>query len=287
MKKIFSILSLLFFINTVNSQTLKKSIKKGVDDILEIVYKKSDINKNAPKVIKFIPISSVLKKWSKSNNFILKPNKYSIEIFNKSNEYLGKITTKGKHKVVTAHPLIGRKTVNPLLDANLFPNTTYKVENCIFKTDKMMRVTSAEISSIPKSVIQRNSIKGAKENSKAMAKDGIKGVDHGGHLIAHSLGGNSGSINILAQLGKLNTGKFASIEKLIRMNKSQIKKYNVTAIYKGISKRPISFIQKFEYRGNVKELIEMQKRNPNFKYLKKKDVNGNVYYKCLIFHKNM
>lgn len=287
MRKKLAVISLICFLVSCNGLQDKKVLDQAFEYI-ENFFKKSDLKERTPTLIlKNLPLSPSLKKWSTASGFILKPNKQSISIYSKDNELLGKIVKNGRHQVVTTFPLIGKKAVNPLLDAKLFPNTTYKIENSIFKTDKLARVVSAEISTIPKNIIKRHRIKGARENAKAMAKDGIKGVDHGGHLIAHTLGGNSGAINIVAQSGRLNIGKFASVEDLIRKNRTHIKNYKVDVIYKGNSKRPVAFRQKFEFRGIEKKLEKLRKKNPDFRYLKKKDLNGHPYFNCIIFHKNI
>ncbi|MBT32270.1 MAG: hypothetical protein CMO01_21620 [Thalassobius sp.] len=279
------IISLLCLLASCSSLQERKFLD-GIVEYIESFFRKSDLEDKTSKVVRKLPISATLKKWSTENGFVLKQNKLSISIYDRENQYLGKIVKNGKHQVITSFPLMGKKLVNPLLDARLFPNTTYKIENSIFKTDKLARVVSAEISSIPKSIVERHQLRGTRENAKAMAKDGIKGVDHGGHLIAHSLGGNSGALNIVAQSGKLNTGRFASVENLIRKNRKQVKNYKVDVIYKGSSKRPVAFRQQLEFWGSEKQLQRMQKRSKDFKYIMKKDGSGKTFYSCVIYHKN-
>lgn len=287
MKRIITLALLILFPKLINSQ-IAKAVKNISDDVLEIVYKKSDLDKNASKFAKKVFISSELKKWGLDNGFDLIAGKYSTKIYNKSGELLGTIITKGQKKTITTYSLIGRKTVNPLLNAELFPSSFYKVDNIIFKTDRLKRVLTAKSPTVQSNNIKRNSLKGSyKEKIRNIENiGGKKNIDQRGHLIAHFLGGNSGAINIVAQLGTLNQKKFKWIEELVGKNKKFIKNYEVDVIYKGQNNRPFAFKQKFEFRGNLKELRQAKINNPTLKYIEKIDSNGNTFYKCIVYHKN-
>lgn len=283
MRYIFMIIVLVFSFVGCNSKQGLKEVQRG-SSYIKRIFNKTGISES--RILNKIPIDTKLEKWAAQNGFQFISGRRSVEILGKNGVCLGKMTQVGNQKMITSFALLKRKTINPLLEKKLFANTTYKIESSIFKTDKLGRVTSAEISSISKSVVNRNTIKGTNEQAKAMAKEGIKGLDHGGHLIAHSLGGNSGAINIVAQLGTLNKGAFRSVEVLVSKNKSHVKNYKVNVIYKGKSKRPKTFVQAFEFRGNLKELRRMKRRNPNFNYIKKKVSSGRSYYECNIYHSN-
>jgi len=283
MRQLFIITVLVFSFVGCSSKPGLKEVQRG-SSFIRRLFNKTEISES--RLLNRIPIDTKLKKWASQSGFQLVSGRRSVEILGKDGVHLGKLSKVGNKQTITSFALLERKTINPLLEKELFANTTYKIESSIFKTDKLGRVTSAEISSISKSVVNRNTIKGANEQAKAMAKDGIKGLDHGGHLIAHSLGGNSGAINIVAQLGTLNKGAFRSIEVLVSKSKSHVKNYRVNAIYKGKSKRPKTFIQAFEFSGNLKELKRMKQRNPNFNYIKKKASDGRSYYECNIYHSN-
>lgn len=283
MRNIFIIIVLVFsFVGCTSKQGLKE-VQRG-SSFVKRIFNKADIPES--RILNKIPIDTKLENWAVQNGFQFVSGRRSVEILGKDGACLGKMTQVGNQKVITSFALLERKTINPLLEKELFANATYKIESSIFKTDKLGRVTSAEISSISNSVVTRNAIQGTNEQAKAMAKDGIKGLDHGGHLIAHSLGGNSGAINIVAQLGTLNKGAFRSVEVLVSKSKSLVKNYKVNVIYKGESMRPQTFMQAFEYRGNLKELQRMKQRNPNFNYIKKNASGGRSYYECNIFHSN-
>ncbi|WP_397447765.1 DNA/RNA non-specific endonuclease [Polaribacter sp. R77954] len=287
MKRIIILALLILFPKLINSQILK-TVKNISDDVLEVVHKKSDLDKKTGKIAKKLFISSELKKWGLDNGFDLVAGKYSTKIYSKSGEMLGTITSKGTKKTISTYSLIGRKSVNPLLNAKVFPSATYKVDNTIFKTDRHSRVLKARSPSITNNNPNRKSLTNTyRKHLKEIEKiGGIKNKDQRGHLIAHFLGGNSGAINIVAQLGTLNQKKFKWIEELVGKNRKFIKNYEVDVIYKGQSKRPYAFKQKFEFRGDLRELKKEQIKNPTLKYIKKIDENGNTFYKCITYHKN-
>ncbi|MTI30101.1 DNA/RNA non-specific endonuclease [Xanthovirga aplysinae] len=286
MKKILFIFFISSILLSCNSRSLK-DIGELSSYVKKSIGSKS-INGSLPstKVASRLLISKQLDSWAKNNGFKLISNKKSISILNLQGEKLGKIVEAGRYKVVSTFPLMAKKVINPLLDSNLLSRTTYKLGQSVFKTDKFARVYQAEIKSLPKSFINRNQIIGANENAKAMAKDGIKELDHGGHIIAHMLGGNSGAINIVAQYGKLNKGKYHAIERFLGKNRANIKNYSINLTYKGKSQRPATFKQVFEFRGPLDKLKKLSKRHPNFKYHRKVDANGNRFFKCVIFHSN-
>lgn len=253
----------------------KNSNLRSVDDI----FGKKVITKNLIK-------KSYLQ-WAEVNGFKLKPNKRGFSILGKGGENLGYVISKGDNTIVQTYSLSARKVVNPLLDAKCISNATYKIDNTIFKIDKYGRTVEAKASSFSKQVVNRNEIKGAKENLKAMSKDGIKEIDHGGHLIAHSLGGNSGSLNIVAMKGSLNKGRFFSIELFINKNSAIVKNYKVKALYANIkTQRPSSFVQSFEYKGTVSNIQRLAKRHESFKYITKIDQVGKEYFECTVKHLN-
>lgn len=284
MPQVFTLLVLALLLSGCNSRQGLKEVERGTS-LIRRLCNKTDLSES--RILSKLSSASKLEKWATKNGFQLVSGRRSVEILGKDGVHLGKMSKVGNKQTITSFALLERKTVNPLLEKELFANTTYKIENSIFKTDKLGRVTSAEISSIPNGVVNRNSIKGANEQAKAMAKDGIKGLDHGGHLIAHSLGGNSGAINIVAQLGTLNKGAYRAVEVLVSKNKSRVKNYRVHAIYKGESKRPQSFIQTFEFRGKPRDLQRLKQRNQNFNYIKKKGSGGGSRYECTMYHSNI
>lgn len=297
-KHIKWLLPLLLFVSC------NKILKKGDDVVEEIAT-----HQTRKRVVKNLPIHVELDRWAKQfkGKVIKKGRSYHIK--SADDIFLGKVYKSKNRTVITTFPLIEKKVVNPLLNGKLLPNAMYKVEHNVFVTDKYRRVLKAYTDVIPKNKIQRESlrnisdkslsktqgrIKGSIKNNKATPinlqkyvaeKQGRKGVDHGGHLIAHSLGGNSGAINIVPQLGKLNQGAYASIERFVRTQRKHIKHYEVDLVYKGRKKRPSSFVQSFDFYGSQKEMEKLAKRNPALKF---KKVRSGVRscYRAIIFHSN-
>lgn len=280
---------------TISKKTIKstddifsegKSVIKGsyVDKEIDDIFKKSGTRK-------FIS-ASVLKsshtKWADLNGFKLINSKRGFDIISKEGNNIGHVLTNGKITVVNTYSLTARKVVNPLLDVKPIPNSIYKVENSIFKVDKYGRTVEASASSFPRNIIDRNTIIGSRENAKAMAKQGIKGVDDGGHLIAHSLGGNTGALNIVPMESSLNRIRYYSIERFLKNNSKTSKNYKVQVIYRNKHKlRPQKFIQSFEYRGPLENLDKLSKINKRFKYKKRTDNLGQEYFECTVKHKNI
>lgn len=264
MKKIYNTLIVVFLLLLTCSCNFSKA-KKSLSNPIEKKLSKS-----------------IISKWALENNFTLINKKRTIDILSDKGIFLGSIIEHKTKRVINTFPLLAKGKVNPLLDKRLFSNTKYKIEQSTFVTDINARVIKAEIKSIPKQVFNRKSIKGANENAKAMLKDGIKGVDHGGHIIAHSLGGNSGAINIVAQYGKLNQGNYSRVERFVNKNRKLIKNYEINLTYKKNSLRPLNFVQTFDYKGSLRKLKKMARKNPNFKYIKE----NSSTYKCVIFHSN-
>ncbi|WP_196888543.1 DNA/RNA non-specific endonuclease [Aureivirga sp. CE67] len=268
-------------VNNSSAKVLKTSIKKtskiGSRKIAKTTYKKgSKID---------------LKKWATNNKFQLTQTKRKgvFKIKDKSGRNLGQVFKKGNKTTITADETILLKNkiqkVNPILE-DVLPNTNYKINNSIFKTDHLGRTVSAKITSIPKNILDRTKIKGTNEQAKAISKGGIKGLDDGGHMIGHNLGGNSGALNIVAQSSKLNRGKFRVLEKFASKNKKYIKDYEVTSIYKGKKARPNEFVQKLKFYGKKDEILALKKKYPDLKYRKQKNGLGKSYYVCMFKHKN-
>ena len=233
-----------------------------------------------------------LKKWTAKQGFEIVSTKQKgvHKVYSKSQQYLGTVFQKGSKTHIVADETILLKNskalkVNPILEKPI-ANATYKVNNTIFKTDHLGRTVFSKTPSIPKNVTNRKVIKGTNEQAKAIRKGGIKGSDDGGHLIAHSLGGNSGAVNIVAQSSKINRGKFRVLEDFAFKNKKFIKDYQVKAAYKSTRKRPSSFVQKLNFLGDKKDLLILKRKHPSLKYRKKIGLNGKIFYECLMKHSN-
>lgn len=277
-------------INSKNGMTRNfgtESVKvKGKTGVLKLLKKSNqELTKKGLKTVVRLDLIT----YATKRGFRLVPNKRSVSLFNREGVHLGKIYQNGKKSVIVAPEVITNNSsklkyiVNPILDDPL-PNSIYKVGNTTFKTDNYSRTVLAKIKSIAKSVLNRGDIK--KGGFKRSKNWGVLG-DHDGHLIAHSLGGNYGSVNLVAQLGTLNTRKYAAVENFIRKNNGLIKNYQIKPSYVGESLRPNKISQLFEFRGGVDELMVLKKGNPSLKFTKNVDVYGKEVYNCIITHSNL
>ncbi len=92
----------------------------------------------------------------------------------------------------------------------------------------------------------------ARQSLNKIIKDkAYKDGDHKGHLIADDFGGPASPENIVAQMGKVNQGKIAKVENIVRDLKNQGKKVDleVETKYVGTDKRPSSFEYKITVDG--------------------------------------
>ena len=127
----------------------------------------------------------------------------------------------------------------------------YIVDDCFtYYTDKHGR-TSIGIGNIAKSrsnpLLSRSS-RGKEFGEVVKARNGIKSIDEGGHIIAFKYNGLNDSINIFPQDGTLNTGKWKSEVENIDPVWMKVK-----LKYSGNSKRPYLIIVKLKMQdGNIK-----------------------------------
>jgi len=248
----------------------------------------SKLLRQSTKEIEKAVIRTDINEYGAKQGYNIVANKKSISFFNKEGVELGRIYQSGGKRVIVAPNVIPNNSsklkylVNPILD-NPLPNSIYKIGNGTYFTDKYSRTILAKISSFPKTVVNRN---GIKKGGFKRSLNGGKIGDHDGHLIGHSLGGNYGSVNLVAQHGNLNTSKYAAVENFLRNNRGLIKNYQVKPTYLGQAKRPDKIGQLFEFRGDLDKLKAFKKSNPSLKYAKKVDVNGQEVYDCIITHSN-
>ncbi|WP_198913848.1 DNA/RNA non-specific endonuclease [Tenacibaculum finnmarkense] len=243
MKKILLIIIILFCQNS-NSQALKKIFQESSETVLRLV---DDI---APKTVKKISIYSIknLKQLEKQGFLLIKKSDDVYDIFSKNNEFLGVL----RKNQITATPGVSSKNFNKLININkLLPNTTYKLGQAIYKTDNLGRVIEVYVARLPKSIVKSSRSK-MNQGLTVLEKDGIKGIDDGGHLIANSLGGISEKINYIPQNSTLNRGKWNKLEQKVLLNRKYIKDYSIKVIYEGESMRPKYLKMSFENKG-IKE----------------------------------
>lgn len=102
---------------------------------------------------------------------------------------------------------------NKALNSELKPNTIYKVDDYSYFTDEAGRVNkvSGELKLETK---DRNVYQ---QGKSVDVKNGIKGDDQGGHIIARVFNGPGEQINYVPQTAKLNNGEWKSMEKSGKM----------------------------------------------------------------------
>lgn len=285
------------------SNTLKKkvNIKKKTTSKKKAAAKK---NKNDKRKS---PIPLKLSTWAteasktQHKKFKISRNKYSYSV-SVNNRSVGKIYyAKGTGKcIVSTYHYNSSMNVSPLVKKPLLSNTTYKIGASIYTTDRLSRPKKATLAVISKGInnafSDRNAIKGVKESSIAQDHGRIdlqtivygnsKSPDQGGHLIAHSLGGVKGHINIVPQYYKMNNGAYKDVETFVKKHRRHIKAYTVKVNYLPgtIKARPESFYQNFIYYGNKDNLEALRndlrgKGELSFR-VREQDINGKKIYRC-------
>ncbi len=136
------------------------------------------------------------------------------------------------------------------LNSPLKPNAKYKIDGYLYETDELGRVkkVSGELKLEPRG---RNT---HQQGKSVELKDGVKGTDEGGHLIADRFYGPGEQINYLPQKGSLNQGAWKKMENDWAKELAAGKKVEVDIrpIFEGNSKRPIGFKVKETINGKSK-----------------------------------
>ena len=173
-------------------------------------------------------------------------------------EFEERVFGKGKKKAIAEKS--GKKgNWNTKLNQKLEPNKLYKVDDYSYLTDKSSRVSkvSGELKLETK---DRNIYQ---QGKSVEIKDGVKGEDQGGHLIARIFNGPGEQINYIPQNAKLNNGKWRAMENEWKKELKAGKKVEVEIqiIYStgNFSKRPERFI--VEYKVDGKRFIKRFKNN--------------------------
>ena len=142
---------------------------------------------------------------------------------------------------------------NKALNSELKPNTIYKVDDYSYFTDEAGRVNkvSGELKLETK---DRNVYQ---QGKSVDVKNGIKGDDQGGHIIARVFNGPGEQINYVPQTAKLNNGEWKSMEKKWKDALFEGKKVEVDIqiIYDSNSKRPKRFL--VEYKISNEPTVQM------------------------------
>ena len=129
---------------------------------------------------------------------------------------------------------------NPILNkATLVKNMKYEVDGIIYQTDELGRVlkTNADLDDIARVRLGNQQIRAVD------VKDGVRGVDQGGHIVGSRFFGPGEQINLYPQSANLNQGAWKTMENSwanAMVNGSDVK-IEVEAVFSGISKRPDAF----------------------------------------------
>jgi DNA/RNA non-specific endonuclease len=143
-----------------------------------------------------------------------------------------KITAPGRTTIGT--------TGNPILNkATLVKNIKYDVDGFIYQTDDLGRVvkTNADLDDIARVRLGNQQIRAVD------IKDGVRGVDQGGHIVGSRFYGPGEQINLYPQSANLNQGAWKTMENswADAMVQGKDVKIEVEAIFSGTSKRPDAF----------------------------------------------
>jgi len=160
-----------------------------------------------------------------------------------------KLAPKAERKIVELEP--GSKgNWNKQLNKKPEPSTNYLVGDKLYKTDEKGRVRNVS-GKLELGKIGRNTYQ---QRKSVDIKDGIKGVDDGGHLIAHQFKGAGEQINYVPMLGKdINRGQWKNMEQkwYNALNEKPPKdvEVNINALYKPSSERPLGFVVEYKIDG--------------------------------------
>jgi DNA/RNA non-specific endonuclease len=155
--------------------------------------------------------------------------------------YKDKIVCPARTQIGTAgNPIINRLEL-------IQKNMNYEVDGIIYKTDDLGRVltTNADLDDIARVRLGNQQIKAVD------VKDGVRGVDQGGHIVGSRFFGPGEQINLYPQSANLNQGAWKTMENSwanAMVNGSDVK-IEVEAVFSGISKRPDSFKVKYTIDG--------------------------------------
>jgi DNA/RNA non-specific endonuclease len=170
----------------------------------------------------------------------------AFEIVDGSGRKWGTVT---KDKIIApARTEIGTAG-NPIINRIdlLQKNMKYDVDGIIYQTDDLGRVIkiNADLDDIARVRLGNQQIRAVD------VKDGVRGVDQGGHIVGSRFFGPGEQINLYPQSANLNQGAWKTMENGwadAMVNGSDVK-IEVEAIFSGASKRPDSFKVKYTIDG--------------------------------------
>ena len=249
-----------------------KAIIKGADDAVLKVLRKLDADdvQKAFKILKTKFTTSIddatvmVNKWiekagnskygSKVNEVLAGANeklrKAADFVNNKIDEFGDKVF--GKEKKNTIVETSGKKgNWNKTLNNELEPNKIYKVDSYNYHTDELGRVNNVN-GKLDFKTKGRNTYQ---QGKSVDLKDGIKGEDDGGHIIAQIFNGPGEQINYVPQTQTLNRGDWKAMEnewkEFFNNNPKGEIKIDIQIIYDGTSKRPEGFNVVYYLDGKI------------------------------------
>ena len=248
------------------------AIIKGADDAVLTVLRKLDADdvQRAFKMLRSKFTSSIedatamVNKWiekaenskygSKVNEVLTGANeklrKAADFVNNKIDEFGDKVF--GKEKKNTIVETSGKKgNWNKTLNNELEPNKIYKVDSYNYHTDELGRVNNVN-GKLDFKTKGRNTYQ---QGKSVDLKDGIKGEDDGGHIIAQIFNGPGEQINYVPQTQTLNRGDWKAMEnewkEFFNNNPKGEIKIDIQIIYDGTSKRPEGFNVVYYLDGKI------------------------------------
>lgn len=139
---------------------------------------------------------------------------------------------------------------NKKLNESPQPNTDYKVGDKLYRTDETGKVRNVS-GSLSLGKYGRNEYQ---QRRSIEIKDGRKGTDDGGHIIAHQFKGAGEQINYVPMLGgELNRGQWKRMEgewqKALKRKPPGEVNVDINILYKVASKRPLGFVVNYTIDG--------------------------------------
>ncbi len=188
--------------------------------------------------------------YVKPNETLIKSGKWDEILENlKNDKSVGEIIDINSNKQLIIENSGIKGNWNKALNSELEPSKIYKVNDYSYFTDETGRVNkvSGELKLEAK---DRNIYQ---QRKSVEIKDGIKGEDQGGHIIARIFNGPGEQINYVPQTAKLNNGEWKSMENSWKKSLSEGKKIEVDIqiIYDSdkSTKRPLGFFVEYKIDG--------------------------------------
>ncbi len=188
--------------------------------------------------------------YVKPNETLIKNGEWDEILENlKNDKSVGEIIDINSNKQIIIENSGIKGNWNKALNSELEPSKLYKVNDYSYFTDETGRVNkvSGELKLEAK---DRNIYQ---QRKSVEIKDGIKGEDQGGHIIARIFNGPGEQINYVPQTAKLNNGEWKSMENSWKKSLSEGKKIEVDIqiIYDSdkSTKRPLGFFVEYKIDG--------------------------------------